>query len=297
MHKASTAYTKPPLGLDDQVNLLVGRGMRIDDPAAAASFLGQVNYYRFVGYGLPFEERGAAGERLDRYVSGTSFEDVVRIYEFDTALRNLLWRYLEFVEIALRTAICYVMSTETGDPFWFTKAEYFSDSGRHAGFLAACESEFTREKPEAFIRAYKAKYSATGLPPCWILIEIVAFGSWSKAYSQLRHQRLRKRIASCFRTHPKFLTSWTHTLAVLRNICAHHLRLWNRTFPIPPRVSPRMRNMIADHQRVAAPIYALREMLLPLNRANGFEAELAALLQANPHVNRTQMGLAAGGRK
>ena len=33
----------------------------------------------------------------------------------------------------------------------------------------------------------------------------------------------------CFGIDEKILSSWIHTLVYIRNLCAHHSRIWNRT--------------------------------------------------------------------
>jgi len=40
----------------------------------------------------------------------------------------------------------------------------------------------------------------------------------------------------CFRIDGKILSSWIHTLVYIRNLCAHHSRIWNRILAIKPRV-------------------------------------------------------------
>ena len=41
-------------------------------------------------------------------------------------------------------------------------------------------------------------------------------------------------IASYFALPPKTFCSWLHTINYIRNICAHHARLWNRDMNIVP---------------------------------------------------------------
>jgi len=291
MSTGGNAYTKPPLDLVDQVALLQSRGLVVRDAVMAAEILRRVSYYRFVGFGLPFEEWGVDGERLDSYIPGTAFEDIVAVYDFDIALRLLLWKYIEPVEVAFRTAVCYEMSTTTGDPFWFLDDAYFLGTNEHHDFLELCQKEFDRDKPEVFIKCFKSNYARMQLPPCWMLIEIVPFGAWSKAFSKLKHQNYRKQIANHFKTHPKLLQSWIHTVLVVRNICAHHLRIWNRIFPIPPEITLKMRPYIDNHQRIAAPIFALRELLEPIGRTGDFDTEFHALLDSSPFIDQAELGL------
>lgn len=44
----------------------------------------------------------------------------------------------------------------------------------------------------------------------------------------------KKIIAEGFDLFAPLLESWLHTLTVIRNICAHHARLWNRELGIKP---------------------------------------------------------------
>ncbi len=53
--------------------------------------------------------------------------------------------------------------------------------------------------------------------------------------------RFRGKLAAEFRLpHRKFLDSWIKSMAVLRNITAHHARLWNRKFPNMPLLPRRL---------------------------------------------------------
>lgn len=288
---AVKAYGKPPLPLAEQVAKLQSRGMVIDDVAFAERYLGAVNYYRFVGYGLPFEEWGSARERLDRYRNGTRFEDVVALCSFDSELRSLLWHYLESVEVSFRTALCYVMSNDGNDPFWCEKQSLFDRQADHAEFLGICRAEFDRDKSEFFIHNYKNKYGNRRLPPCWILIEIVPFGAWSKTYQNLRHGKLKKRIAGHMGTNARYLESWIHAVVVTRNLCAHHLRIWNKVMPKQPSLSPKMRDDVADHRLIGAVIITMRELLKPQGKGQKFMDQVNALLGRYPMIDRNEIGL------
>jgi len=78
--------------------------MIVDAPAVAAEFLNAVSYYRFSGYALHFEYF-ENGERTHKFKPGTTFANVVRLYDFDSALRTILFSFIEHVEIAFRTAL------------------------------------------------------------------------------------------------------------------------------------------------------------------------------------------------
>jgi abortive infection bacteriophage resistance protein len=48
-------YQKPPLSYDEQLNLLVSRGLNIDDRVSALACLRVISYYRLSAYYLPFK--------------------------------------------------------------------------------------------------------------------------------------------------------------------------------------------------------------------------------------------------
>ncbi|WP_416208233.1 Abi family protein [Halomonas sp.] len=61
-----------------------------------------------------------------------------------------------------------------------------------------------------------------------------SLGSLSHRFDGLDQDRDRKTIARRFAVPHHVLASWLHTLTFIRNVCAHHFRLWNRELSIPP---------------------------------------------------------------
>jgi len=63
---------------EEQVDLLIGRGMCVADRERAIEKLRRVNYYRLSGYWYPFRMRKPGGDgRSDRFLPGSTFDDVV----------------------------------------------------------------------------------------------------------------------------------------------------------------------------------------------------------------------------
>ena len=79
-------FGKPATTHAQQVALLQQRGMVVDDPAAAESYLQHLNYYRLGAYWLPFE----ADHATHTFRPGTRFADVVNLYVVDRELRLLV---------------------------------------------------------------------------------------------------------------------------------------------------------------------------------------------------------------
>ena len=107
-------YTKQALSISEQIELLKSRGLNIADSSKTAKFLGEVSYFRFVQYLRPME----ADKTSHQFKPNSRFEDAVALYNFDMALRDLMFKAIQRLEIALRTKIIQEFSLEHG-PFWF----------------------------------------------------------------------------------------------------------------------------------------------------------------------------------
>ncbi len=64
----------------------------------------------------------------------------------------------------------------------------------------------------------------------WAICEIMTLGALSMWFANLRHGKDRNAIAHTYDLDEVNLTSFLHHLSTVRNICAHHGRLWNREF-------------------------------------------------------------------
>ena len=230
-------YAKAPLTFAQQLQQLQSRGLEVADQSAALTQLASISYYRLSGYWYPFRTRDAAGVVGSSFVPGSGFEQVIELYEFDRHLRLLILDALERVEIAIRTRITYHMGHRYG-AFGHTDATNFHPGFDHAKWLAKLEEE-TRRSSDEFIRHYRAKYSGFPRIPIWMLTEVMSFGALSFFYKGLRNDHKsgvedKKAVADYFGLHHKRLGDWLHTLTYVRNVCAHHSRLWNRELAIRP---------------------------------------------------------------
>lgn len=121
-------------------------------------------------------------------------------------------------------------------PFPHLEPNNFHVKFKHRQWLEKLEDETCRSSDE-FIRHYKSKYQGFPVVPIWILVEVMSLGSLSLLYQGLQNnQKLgiedKRAISSRFNLHHKQLLDWLHTLTYIRNLCAHHGRLWNRELSI-----------------------------------------------------------------
>ena len=101
----------------------------------------------------------------------------------------------------------------------------------HEEFLRKVDEAFDRSK-EDFATSFRLKY--TTAMPIWMCIELWDFGTLSNVLSGMRSDDLRKLADRYGLPRNKLLISWAQSINFVRNVCAHHGRLWNR----PPVQQP-----------------------------------------------------------
>jgi abortive infection bacteriophage resistance protein len=220
-------YNKTPLTYQQHLDLLESRGLTISNPEEAVNFLKQVNYYRFTAYCIPFQKP------RDVFIEGSTFKRIVELYRLDEELRSAVFAALTPVEIFLRTRTAYELCHRYGT---FAQYELSVYQNKKEGnqWLAELEED-TRESKEPFLQHYREKYKGFPRLPFWMAVEIMGLGSLSKFYSNLTLEN-RNLICSIDGIDHNVFKTWLHTITFLRNICAHHGRLWSRNFSIRPKI-------------------------------------------------------------
>jgi abortive infection bacteriophage resistance protein len=225
----STPFTKSWLSLADQVAKLRGYGLVVSDQPQAEVFLRHLNYYRFSGYGLAFESA------RHTFNPGTRFEDIRAAYEFDRDLRDLVYESMEVIELDVRTTVAYTYGHSHG-AFGHTDARNFYKTFQHRDWLGKLQNETDRSR-ERFVKHFKETYREYPDLPIWMATEIMSFGALSRMISGM-HKADQKVIASHYRMPVPHFVSCLHHLVYIRNICAHHARLWDREWAIKPELPP-----------------------------------------------------------
>ena len=96
---------KPFKSYEQQVGILQERGMLVGSQERAVYVLERVSYYRLSGYYYSFRRSSGSGQRLDTFVPGTVFEDIVALYEYDRNLRSIAFSYFSQFEVYLRSRL------------------------------------------------------------------------------------------------------------------------------------------------------------------------------------------------
>ncbi len=225
------AYTKPPLSLQQQLDLLKDRGLVVTDEPRTLHLLATISYYRLSGYWFPMRQSSTSGDRLNEFKPNATFDQVVQLYEFDRELRALVLSAVERIEIAVRTQMTYHFGEAHG-AFGHTDVNNFHPNFRHQPWLDGLEKEVVRAK-DKFVQHYRERYSGFPRLPIWMATEVMSFGSLSYFYTGMTNED-KRTVASFFNLHYRRLQNWLHVITYIRNVCAHHSRLWNRDLAISP---------------------------------------------------------------
>lgn len=257
-------YAKAPTTYTEQVALLRSRGLVINNTAEAEKTLRHVNYYRFSAYCIPFQNP------RDVFVPGTAFDTITDLYLLDEELRRECLALLAPIEIYFRTSVVYEFSHARGAFAQYEPANFRTDFN-HAGWLASLDEEVGRGK-ETFLGHYKGNYNGFPRLPLWMACEVMSIGTLSLLYHGLLPD-IQRRISRHLGIHHFTLASWLHFFAYLRNLCAHHCRLWNRELsikPFLPNKDTRWTSQGLNNERLFAGTavmeWVFRKVLLPVTR-------------------------------
>lgn len=199
--------------------------MAVPDHALATHSLQHISYYRLRAYWLPFEDVApAAGEH--KFKAGTCLDDVLALYVFDRKLRLLIMDAIERIEVSLRGCWAHHLAMKYGSHGYLDPALY-QRADRYAQSFTTLIGELAKSK-DTFILHYKDKYDDPEHPPIWMTAEIISLGQLSMWLSNLKERPDRQAIAKAYGVDEKILVSIAHHLTYIRNICAHHGRLWNK---------------------------------------------------------------------
>lgn len=290
-------YKKPPLSFEQQADQLLSRGME-GDRALIVSRLKAVSYYRLSGYWYPFREPdpNTPPQRTDHFKPGTAFDDVWSLYVFDRRLRLLVLDAIERIEVTVRSHLAYLHAHTHGAFAYATQPNSLPNSNpKHLANLLDSVREETARSREAFVKHFLAKYgnSHNNVLPVWMAVEVMAFRSVLTFYRGCI-QDIRREVAQTFGVHHKVFTSWLVALNTIRNVCAHHGRLWNRPagtrYKIPAKEKDWHTPVRVGNDRMFGILTICKWSLDRIAPQSCWAGRLKALLDEFPAVPTRSMG-------
>jgi len=292
-------FTKPPLFIDQQIDLLRSRGMRIDDVSRVARYLRHINYYRLRAYWMPFEEEEPEGHPNHRFKPGAKFDDALKLYLFDRKFRLLVMEAIERVEISFRTRFANELSLKYGSHAYLD-VSLVKRPEIHRQCIEFLKEEIKRSQ-ETFIEHYRKTYDDPPLPPIWAVCEIMTLGQLSVWFKNLKHSSDRNVIAKIYGLDESILRSFMHHLTHIRNLTAHHCRLWNRrliftlTIPMRPADLSRMFNPDAN-RNIYNTLAMLGYLLKVISPGTTWPVRMRKLVEEYVPDNTEPMGFPKGWR-
>ncbi len=285
-------YQKPPTSIEQQITIMRNRGLIIEDESYARQCLQFVGYFRLSGYALPFQ-LNYNNDGSHTFIRNTCFEDISDLYVFDRKLRLLVIDALERIEVAVRATISQVMSERVG-VHWYLDCSTFSSNFDYFSFFDRLKKDIghdhsKRAVRQVFIQHYFEKYTDPPLPPSWMIFEILSLGTLSKIFKNLLREH-QKKITKEYELDGSIFSSWLHSLSYLRNLAAHHQRLWNRKYTIKPAVAKKFSDDLTSQDRFYAQAVLIQVLLKVILPDSGWSHSLCKLLNEHPTVDIEKMG-------
>ena len=281
----------------------------------AHQWLNYVSYYRLSAYWYPARKMNSNGIREDTFDSGTRFSDAVALYEADRKLRTLVHDGMERIEIAMRTRVGEVLSD--GDPLAYTVPQRFRPTFNHEQWMRTAMKRIARAgNSNEAIKHYRKKYDHQY--PFWVLAEVLDFADVSRLYEGLpasdqrtiaeemgvvidlsglsEKQQRKTKLQSP-------LVRWMEQLTIVRNFCAHHARLWNKSFAPAPTAALRTRPEFAalpegQSEKIFGVLTVMANLVRTTSPGTTWPNRVANLIRndflTNPLVRPAGLGIPGG---
>jgi len=275
--------------------------MLFRDEGSAPHFLENISYYRLKGYW--WDAQSDFTNHI--FNAGTYFEDIIKRYNFDRHLRLILFDAIERIEVALRTKMIYHLSMAYGS-LWYMDADLFettplpSDSGTtiYQNIISELKKEFLRSQ-EIFIKDQRRRFPNEEAD-AWKIMEVASMGTLSKLYKNLKHQLPEKATIAKemgLNLHSE-LSSWLEAITYVRNIIAHHSRLWSRNMvkrPVENLNNPTRQwfNSPLMQVQTKKPFLIISCMLYLCNEVtpgHQIKAKILHLFDSNPDISVYKLG-------
>ena len=203
--------------LDEQVDILKGKGLIINDPEKVKDILLRENYFFINGYRQMFYTNNR------KFINGTTFEELYSTFLFDRNLRNILFKNLLVVENNIKSIISYQLSKKYG----YKEQDYLNPKNFTRDMKEARRVDDVLNKMKRQIRINGEKHTATfhymnkyKYVPLWILVKVLSFGLINELFGILKEED-KQEIADIYGLDKETLKVYIQLLSNYRNLCAH----------------------------------------------------------------------------
>lgn len=223
-------YNKSALSALTLVIKLKKRGMLFkkgEMEKARLIFENHISYYRLRAYWITLEDATTPNKL---FYPDTTFNRVLELYNYDTELKSIISKAISTIEISLRAKFSN-LAFKYKSPHFHINPLNAKDMDIFVDCISRQKRSIAQSKDEIFIKHYTDKYSDPKNPPIWSYIEVSSFGDLNSWISNLKTSIILEQFAYSYNiSSADVFISFLDRLRLVRNICAHHNRLWNRTF-------------------------------------------------------------------
>lgn len=278
-------YNKPHATAAQRVAHLRSRGLVVKRPNVAARKIDLIGYERLRIY---FLSRRQAGVPNRPFRAGTTYQQILRLYECDAMLRDACFAAVGQFELLLRNALSEALSARHGSHPYFEHVA-FKGAAANLEALQSFMAAYAQTKDQRAVH-YRQTYGDPILPPIWTMKKFLTFGRAVRIFKNLEGS-LRTHVAAQFGVpSDEVFASWLECLVDVRNICAHHDRLFNRSLPKQPQGLKRAAVPTAPRNKLKAILECLDHLLTARGAPMGIVAEVGRIIARFPEVQPAEVG-------
>lgn len=278
-------YAKPHATAAQRVAHLRARGLVITRPNVAARKIELVGYERLRIY---FLSRRDHTQPLRPFLPGTTYHQILRLYQCDMDIRAACFAAVGAFELLFRNALSEALSDANGSHPYYDLA-LFKDAAANLEALRHFIAVFEKSKDQR-ARHYKQRYSSPALPPIWTLKEFLTFGATSRIYQCFSPSVCAKIALQFGMASHLIFKDWVECLVDLRNICAHHDRLFNRRFQKQPPKYRRAGVPTASVHTLKAVLECLDHLLDSAGASAHITNEVERIIRRYPEMQLAEAG-------
>lgn len=283
---------KPAKTIEEMIVLMRERGLIIPDESMLEKALYDNNYFRLSGYFRVFQKNPTHSD--NNFIDGTAANDFLIIYNLDSQLRSLILQGTALLEVTLRSHIAYELSCDghaydyADEKFYRIDTSKISEEvkNRIVDSLVQKINKWIDMSCEVYIKHFKRMNEPI---PIWAAIETLPFDTISKILS---YHTDRRAISTTYKSvglsAPLNVNAETiHSIVYLRNLCAHHSRLWKRETTISAPVVKRAQkkypllSSTVKKRSIAATLVPLMYTVDTINMSNEYSNKVLELLESD----------------
>lgn len=278
--------------IDEQIEILRSRGLIIEDETEAKDFLFRNNYYRISGYSLTLRKK-------DVFAKSATFRNIEDIYHFDHEFRHIILHHIETIEVQMKSIYAYEFTKAYG-PLGYLDSKNFTNPTKHKEIIdKANQQKKQRLTHEAYLKHFVNDLHQE--IPLWAYVDLLTISDISFLYA-VSERSLKATISRHFgltmNRSPEILGQYMHSMTIIRNLCAHGSRIYNRLFEQKPSLNKREQPLLIRREDGTMDnahffgFFLIMKRLLPARDFSEMKEAVIALSKKYPFVRLDFYGFA-----